>query len=218
MKIFKQPIGIFGGTFDPIHLGHLRLANEAYKQLGLKEVKFMPCGQSPLKKQQPIASAAERLAMINLAINSYPHFYIDDREIKQTEISYTVATLRSIRQEHPNTPLCFIMAMDAFAEFNLWHKYQEIMQLSHLIVANRTTDSPIIINKEILALLNSHQTTDIKDLHHNLAGKIYFLYMGSDPDISATTIRALIKQGKDASYMVPQTVWSYIQKHRIYIN
>jgi nicotinate-nucleotide adenylyltransferase len=174
MKNLNQPIGIFGGTFDPIHLGHLRLADEVYNQLGLKEIRFIPCNQSALKKQQPIASAADRLAMIKLAINPYSYFYADDQEIKQTGISYTVETLRSIRQENPNMPLCFIMAMDAFAEFNLWHKYQEITQLAYLIIANRT-------------------------------------------DISATAIRALIKQGKDASYMLPQIVWDYIQKHKLYI-
>jgi nicotinate-nucleotide adenylyltransferase len=174
MKTLNQPIGIFGGTFDPIHLGHIQVADKVYKQLGLKEIRFIPCSQSALKKQPPIASASDRLAMIKLAINTYPYFYVDDREIKQPGISYTVETLRSIRQEHPNTPLCLIMATDAFAEFNLWHEYQEIMQLAYLIITNRT-------------------------------------------DISATAIRALIKQGKDASYMLSQTVWNYIRKHELYL-
>jgi nicotinate-nucleotide adenylyltransferase len=214
MKNLKPPIGIFGGTFDPIHLGHLLLANEVYNQLNLRNLTFIPCQQSPLKKQPSIASATDRLAMIKLAIIKYPYFQADDIEIKRSGISYTIDTLRLIHQENPDTPICFVMAIDAFAEFKLWRQWQEILQLTHLIVSNRQ-NSPTITNKEILYLLKERQTFDTKDLQINLAGKIYFLNTSSS-SISATVIRAMLKKGKDASQMLPSSVWHYIRQHKLY--
>jgi len=208
----KQPIGILGGTFDPIHLGHIQLAQEAYKQLTLEKIIFIPCGQSPLKKNKPIASPVDRLAMVDLAISNYPYFYSDDREVTKNEISYTVETLRSLKKENPHASLCFIMAMDAFMHFDLWHKWQEILQLAHLIVANREGK---IVNKMAADLLAERRTFDIKDLQFCPAGRIYMFDM-KPCTISATTIRGLLKNNNDVSAMISPLVLDYIQRYRLY--
>jgi nicotinate-nucleotide adenylyltransferase len=207
------PIGIFGGTFDPIHLGHLHLAVEVYQQLNLKEIRFIPCNQSSLK-QQPIASGAHRLEMIKLAIKDYPQFNVDDCEISRRGISYAVDTLKFLHKKFHGFSFCFIMSMDAFAQFNLWHKWQEILTLTHLIIANRP-DSTMPTNQEVLQLLEKHQTFNPEDLVANIVGKIYFLNIKPNP-ISATMIRSFLKEGKEASAFLPQPVWNYIQQHHLY--
>lgn len=212
MKNLGKLIGIFGGTFDPIHLGHLNLANEVYRHLNLKEISFLPCNQSSIKKK-PVANIADRLAMLELAIRYYPYFNINDCEIKRSGISYTIDTLKFLRQEI-DSPLCFIMAMDTFAQFNLWHKWQEILTLTHLVIANRP-DNLMPTNKEILQLLNERQSREVKDLQANIAGKIYLINIKPNP-ISATLIRDLIKDGKDASHLLPRAVWNYIKQHNLY--
>lgn len=154
--------------------------------------------------------------MIDLAISNYPYFYNDAREITKGEISYTVDTLRSIREENPNSPLCFVMSMDAFAHFDSWHKWQEILQLAHLIVANREGSSEVI-NETISSLLKECQTSEVKDVTSNLAGNIYLIKIKPCP-ISATMIRDLLKSNKDVSDMISPVVWNYIQENKLYTN
>ena len=191
----SKPIGILGGTFDPIHLGHLALASEVYHQFDLQELRFIPCYQSPFKAK-PIATGEQRLRMIKLAIKNHPEFAIDDRELQRKGISYMVDTLKSLRQELSDTPLYLIMSMDAFAQFNSWHKWQKIIQLTNLIVANRPGSRTIINNKLKNLLIHP---------------------INIPPNsISATKIRKLIKEKKAASSLVPQAVWEYINENKLY--
>jgi len=186
----SKAIGILGGTFDPIHLGHLHLASEIYKQTKVKQIRFIPCCQSPFK-ERPMATDAQRLTMLKLATKNHPEFIIDDRELQRQGISYTIDTLKSLHQEFSNTPLYLIMSMDAFSKFKLWRNWQEISQLAHLVIADRL-GSKKITNKNVS-------------------------FINIDPlPISATKIRALIKNGKDASAMLPKTVWDFIKKNKIY--
>ena len=129
-------IGIFGGTFDPIHYGHLRPAQEAMQKLALAELRFVPAAQPP-HRPPPLASAAQRLAMIELAIRDLPGFRADDRELQRGGLSYTVLTLESLRAELGNTPLCLLVGADQFRNFETWHRWQEIPDLVHLVVLNR---------------------------------------------------------------------------------
>jgi len=129
-------IGLLGGTFDPIHKGHINIATALMQQLDFAQVQFIPCQRSP-HREQPIASAEDRLAMIKLAIEPYDRFTVNTIEIKKPGPSYTIDTLRSIHAEQPNKALCFILAMDAFAHFNQWRQWQEILNHCHLIVVNR---------------------------------------------------------------------------------
>jgi nicotinate-nucleotide adenylyltransferase len=190
----SKAIGILGGTFDPIHLGHLALATEVHKHFDLHEIRFIPCHQSPFK-EQPIATDEQRLAMLKLAIQNHPKFTIDDRELRRKDISYTVDTLKSIHQE-TDAKLYLIMSQDAFSQFNKWHKWQEIIQLADLIVANRPNSHPI-----------THD--ELKNL------SIHTINIPPNR-ISATEIRQLIKTGQDASSLVPKLVWEYIVKNKLY--
>jgi len=210
----QKPIGVLGGTFDPIHLGHLSLASEVYSQLDLQEIRFIPCYQSPLKGK-PIASGEQRSEMIKLAIKNRAEFSVDNRELQRKKISYTIDTVKSLRHEMKDVPLCLIMSMDAFCEFNLWHKWREIVQLAHLIVANRT-GSRAIANDEIKKLLQERQVFVTDKLIVESGGRIFFINIPVNP-ISATEIRRLIKSGESTQHLLPKGVWEYICENKIYM-
>lgn len=209
----SKPIGILGGTFDPIHLGHVHLAKEIYRHLPLQEIRFLPCNQ-PVHRNQPRANAADRLAMIKLAIANQPGLTIDNREIQRGGKSYMFDTLTSIRNEIGNTPLCLIMATDAFAGFTAWHRWQEIPNLAHLIIANRP-EQPPINDAQLLELLKKHQISDAKLLEQNSAGSILLLNIEELP-ISATEIREQLATGKQTKQLLAPAVWNYIQQHHLY--
>lgn len=214
-------IGIFGGTFDPIHLGHLHLANTVQKEANLQCIKIIPCYQSPLR-QLPIASAKDRATMIKLAIGKYPHLQLDERELSNLSPSYAVNTIESIRSEiGTQTSLCFIMGDDAFAQFNKWHNWQKILKLTHLIVTTRektfNADSYFLYSKKILDILYDHQVPLAWDLTTKPSGYIWLIDI-KPLDISATTIRALVKNGKyqATQKLLPDKVWEYIKEHGLY--
>ena len=192
----QKPIGILGGTFDPIHLGHLSLAKEVYKD-------------------KPIANGEQRSAMIKLAIKNRAEFSVDNRELQRKKISYAVDTVKSLRREMGDVPLCLIMSMDAFCEFNLWHKWREIVQLAHLIVANRT-GCRAVANDEIKKLLHERQISVTDKLKIELGGRIFFINILANP-ISATEIRSMIKSGESAQHLLPKGVWEYICENKIYM-
>lgn len=208
-----QPIGILGGTFDPIHLGHVHLANQVWRNCRLAKVIFIPCNQSPLRIK-PIANNVERLAMLQLALAEFPQFNIDDYEIKSSQLSYTLHTLQKLRLEYPKTPLCLIMGIDAFAKFDSWYHWQEIINFVHIIVADRP-NSPSIENQPILELINVHAIQSPSALQTKPQGYIYFTKINPLP-ISATQIRALIQKNNDASSLLHPRVWQYIREHNIY--
>lgn len=209
----KLPIGILSGTFDPIHIGHIHLATTIQKLCHLQKILLIPCSQSPLRNR-PIASAKDRLNMTKLAISGINHFFVDDREIKRAGLSYTIETLKSLRQEYINTPLALIMATDVFNRFNEWHEWQNILNFVHLLIANRP-GSWQITNKSALELLHKYQTIDIQQLQKQLSGLIYLADVKPLP-IAATQIRALIKEHKNASHLVTPDVWQYICKKQLY--
>ena len=129
-----QPIGLFGGTFDPLHYGHLRTAFELWQALKLSEVRFMPTG-SPPHREQPHAPAQLRLEMVKAAVADQPAFVVDDREVRRTGVSYSVDTLTEVRAEYPQRSLCLLLGMDAFLGLPNWHRWRELLDLAHIIVA-----------------------------------------------------------------------------------
>lgn len=224
-----QPVGIFGGTFDPIHLGHLHLARTVMQQAGLQSMKLIPCYQSPLRVR-PQASAVHRVAMIKLALAeiNIPHLTVDAREADSPHISYAVNTLQSLRDElGDDVPLCFIMAQDAFAKFTLWHDWQRILQLCHLIVTSRpSTDvgknvavaldaaapSLLALPSNFPAILVSQPSL----LATQAAGYVWFTDI-APLNIAATTIRVMLKAGEDdVSPFLPYTAWEYIKQQKLY--
>lgn len=208
-----SPIGIFSGTFDPIHLGHTHLASTIQQLCSLQRILFIPCLQSPLRNQ-PIASAQDRFEMVKLATNSINHFFADDREIKRAGLSYTIETLKSLRKEHINTPLVLIMGNDVFNRFDEWHNWQNILDFVHLLITNRQNPWKIT-NKNALELLYKYQTTDIQQLQKQIAGLIYSIDIEPLP-IAATKVRDLLREHKNIEHLVDHRVREYIYKKQLY--
>lgn len=206
-------IGILGGTFDPIHNGHIQIAKVVLDALHLSQIKFIPCYHPP-HREQPIASPTDRLAMVKLAIAPYLNFSVDEMEIHRKGISYSVDTLTQLRKKMPNESFCFILGADVFAQLHLWHEWKKIIDLTHLIIVGRPNISHDL-NSEIQALLNKNQTCDQHDLEKNLAGKIYYLD-NKFIDISATSIRSAIQSGEKNITGLDKRVEEYIFEKGLY--
>lgn len=209
-----QPIGILSGTFDPIHLGHTHLANKMLQLCNLQKILLIPCSQSPLRTQ-PIAPPTDRLNMVKLAIANQTQLSIDAREINQDGISYTIETLKSLRQKNKTTPLALIMGTDVFNRFIEWHEWQKILELVHLLIAHRP-GSWQITNPKAIELLRQWQITTPQELQKKIAGLIYLTNINPLP-IAATKIRTLLKNRKDASSLVAPAIWQYLCKKQLYI-
>ena len=211
-------IGVFGGTFDPIHFGHLRSALEICESLDLKEIRFIPC-RIPPHRGEPLADPMQRLAMVRAALAGQPDMVLDDREIKREGPSYMVDTLESLRNELNSEPLCLILGMDAFMGLSTWHRWQDLLNLAHLVVMQRPGKSLHDVNSqqaaEVSTLLKNRQVKDVKSLQTRTAGSI-FLHPISQLDISASKIRALVAKGKNPRYLLPDVVLQMIKVQKIY--
>jgi nicotinate-nucleotide adenylyltransferase len=210
-----KPIAILGGTFDPIHNGHLYLANAVAQKFNFNKTKFIPCHTPPHRKK-PIASTEQRIAMLEIAIKGNQFFELDDLEIKKGGVSYTIETLKLLREQLPDTPLCLIMGDDEFQSFVTWQKWDEILNYCHLIVVKRLAGKEEPLLPELTSLLAEKQTSDNNDLAKNLAGKIIQVEINALP-ISATKIRGLIKKGKSITGLVPTAVEKYIAEQGLYL-
>jgi len=204
-------IGLLGGTFNPIHFGHLRPCLDIAEQLDLDTVRIIPAKLPPLR-EKPTIKAEHRLEMVKLAIATEPRFVLDAREFQRNDVSYTVDTLRSLRQELGyDISLCWIMGMDAYHNFTQWHQWQEILQLCHLVVAHRPNYSPNE-NKQ----LNRYHTQNLCDLSQNPAGRIHFIAV-TQLDISATMLRQYRKGNRSLRYLLPDAVYNYINEKKLYL-
>ena len=209
-------IGLLGGTFDPIHFGHLGMAQELAEALALDTVKFIPAAVPPLKSQ-PSASAADRCAMVQLAIANNPDFQLDDRELKRTGPSYTVETLRSLRSElSEQDSLVLFIGSDAFKQFNRWHQWQEIIRLCHIaLVARPDSEVSTGLNPELVTFLQDHYTENAMDLQSESAGLITMQAI-TPLAISSSAIREQLKNRQSARYLTPDCVLDYIAQHGLY--
>jgi nicotinate-nucleotide adenylyltransferase len=197
------PMGIFGGTFDPIHYGHLRTAFELYQLLRLPEVRFMPAGNPP-HRETTFASNALRLRMVEVAIAGQPGFTLDDRELRRSGPSYSVDTLGDLRAEYPHRPLCLVIGMDAFLGLSAWHRWRELLDLGHLVVAHRPGwEAPT--TGTLGELLAARGTATVSDLHERTCGRIY-IHAVTQLEISSTEVRALIAAGRDPRFLMPDGV------------
>jgi len=208
-------IGIFGGTFDPVHHGHLRVALELYQQLGLDEVRFIPCRQPP-HRSMPLASDAQRLAMLQLALSGQSGFVIDERELQREGPSYMVDTLTSIRAEVGDVPVCLIVGADAFAKLAGWHHWRHLIELAHIVIAHRPGNA-FLLEDELLALYQRCQVDDAAELSRSQAGHILRCQV-TQLDISSVKIREELANGRSVRYLVPEDVWAYIQQQGLYQN
>ena len=209
----NKTIGIFGGTFDPIHYGHLRTAFELQQAVSLDEVRFIPCGDPP-HRSITAANAQQRFDMVALAIRDQTGFIADDREIKRQGASYTVDTLESLRAENPQASLCLILGMDAFLGLPKWHKWQRLLELANIIVAHRPgwrkpTDG------RLQEILKDQGTAFPGELHWHHAGRIY-IHAVTQLEIASSRIRDLISADFDARFLLPDIVNEHILKIRCY--
>ena len=210
-----KPLGILGGTFDPIHYGHLRPAREILRALDLAEIRFIPAACPP-HRRPPLATAEQRLSMVKLAVADTPGFSVDDRELKRGGLSYTVPTLESLRAEVADRPLCILMGADAFEGIETWRQWQRLPELAHMVVMARPGWA--VPSAEALpAWARGRLGNDPRELTLTPGGKIYFQTV-TPQDISATQIRAAIARDEPIEKLLPSTVADYIRRARIYIN
>ena len=208
-----SPIGIFGGTFDPIHYGHLRSAFELLQALDLAEIRFVPSGDPP-HRGHTFAPAALRYRMVEAAAAGQAGFVVDDRELEREGPSYTVDTLSSYREEHGATSLCLILGVDAYLGLTSWHRWDEILNLAHIIVAHRP-GWRLPDTGELGGLLAQNGTENIEDLHAAPCGCIYD-HAVTQLEIASTEIRKLIAAGRDPRFLMPDAVRDIIVESGCY--
>ena len=206
-------IGIFGGTFDPIHYGHLRTAFELLQALRLNEIRFMPAGNPP-HREVTVASAEVRLAMVQAATADQQGFVVDDREMRREGLSYSVDTMRTLRADFPGHSLSLIVGMDAFLGLPKWHQWRELLELAHLVVAHRPGWRAPSMGP-LGELLVDRGTGRINDLHETRAGCIY-IHAVTQLEISSTEVRKLIAAGRDPPYLMPDAVRAIIDQTGCY--
>ena len=213
-----KPIGILGGTFNPVHYGHLRIAEELGDALDLDEVRLMPANLPPLRTA-PGVPGRERLHMVRLAIAGNPRLIADEREVAKTSLCYTVDTLAELRAEFgAQRPICLMLGADAFARLHRWHRWHDLFELAHFAVAERGGHASIAtapLDPALAAELRARRVSEVGMLAAQPAGAIY-LAPTSVLQISATRIRGLISHGSSARYLLPPAVLDYIQTHGIY--
>lgn len=208
-----QLIAYFGGSFDPIHQGHLATADYLTTQLALKKLYFLPAYLSPLKSYS--LDSTHRVAMLNLAIGNTPKFAIDTQELLRPPPSYTINTLQALRLAYgTQQPLAFIMGMDSFINLPQWQNWQQLTDFAHLVVVSRPSYSPIF-STELQQWLNNRRCNEPQMLEYGASGLIYFVE--TPPyHISSTQLRAAIASGQTSKQTLPQSVIDYIYQHHLY--
>jgi nicotinate-nucleotide adenylyltransferase len=214
------PIGIFGGTFDPIHFGHLRLAQELAESMRMAEVRFMP-GGTPPHRALPQVTSEQRLDMARLAIDGNPLFTIDDREVRRSGPGYTVDTLTEVRREiGAERPLCLLLGADAFLELATWHRWHELFALAHLVVAHRPgfppESWPARMPEPLAREYSARLLRQPFAVHLAPAGGIATQAIAA-LDISASMIRDSLARGVSPRYLLPEPVLDYIRSQGLYV-
>ncbi len=204
-------MGIFGGTFDPVHNGHLQVADAVRRQLPMDKVLFIPT-RLPLLRGQPLADPVHRLEMVRLAVHGWPGFETDDREIRRPGPSYSVVTLEELRQELPLIPLCLILGIDTVLHLTEWHRWTELLELAHIAVMGR----PGWCLPTVLPNWWIQSKTDTgDDLVKRTAGSVVCVDV-PQLNISSTDVRTQILQGTVSTEILPEPVVNYIKEHALY--
>jgi nicotinate-nucleotide adenylyltransferase len=213
------PIALLGGTFDPVHYGHLRFADDVRHALALDEVRLVPA-RDPPHRAGPAATPADRLAMLRLGAAEFPGLVVDERELRRDGKSYTVLTLEELRHEDPQRPLWLLLGADAFRGLPAWHRWREIFALAHVVLVARpgvglTADLP----EELAAELRTRLARNPAVLFSTPAGAIFEEGITPQP-VAATEIRAQLARGDKGrsavAGLLPAAVLAYIEQHHLY--
>mgnify|MGYP003574390813 FL=1 len=206
----SRTVGVFGGTFDPVHNGHLRIALDALEVLGLEQVRLIPLAHA-VHRDQPETPAAMRLQMLKAAVAGRSDLVCDDRELRRQGPSYTVDTLKSLQRDLPERSLCLLLGEDAFNGFADWRDPQEILAIANLAVMQRPGEA-LPRPPALQRLLATHQTT-ARDLTRT--GQILFCPV-TQLDIASSDIRQRLASGRSVDFLLPPGVLALIQQHRLY--
>lgn len=205
-------IGVYGGTFNPVHYGHLRTALEVKELFDLEQLRLIPC-RLPPHRQQPDVDGEMRLAMLNLALADTPGLFADRRELDREGPSYMVDTLASLRAENPDSALILFIGGDAFAGLERWHLWKRLFDYAHIVVMTRPACQMPVISE----FLSERLTDKRRQLQQTKAGRLFFQAVTA-LDISATAIRQLIAAGRSPKFLLPDAVIAYIQQHQLYLS
>jgi nicotinate-nucleotide adenylyltransferase len=206
-------IGVFGGTFDPVHFGHLRAAIEAMERLKLTNLRLLPAGTPP-HRSQTFASSDHRLAMLRLALERHEDLWTDDREIKRGGYSYMVETLAEIRNEEGDVPLLLLIGQDAANSLDSWHQWSDLFELAHLVIMRRP-DSRHVYSGALFKEIQPRLVSDANKLQSAAAGLVLPLEV-TQLAISSTGIREQMTAGQSARFLLPDSVIAYIRDHELY--
>ena len=210
-------VGILGGSFDPIHLGHLRSAEEVREALALERVYFLPANQPPHKPERRLAAGADRLAMVERAIADHPAFRLCALEIERGGTSYSVDTLEAFADIEPGADLHFVVGIDAFREIQTWKEVARLFELSSFVVTDRPPD---VVERSIEHLPVAAREAfcydpDTLSYRHRSGTRLRFLPI-TGIDISATAVRERVRRGQSIRYLVPPEVERYIRERKLY--
>ena len=210
-------IGLFGGTFDPIHWGHLRSAEEVREAFRLDRIHFIPAAVPPLKRKAATTPALDRLAMVRRAIAGNPAFAVSDVELRRPGKSFSIDTLRYFRRRRPKDALYFILGMDAFHDIGMWKDFQELFSLSHFIITSRPDCGELFKLGDIPVAARKLFCYDLqKNAYRHRSGTRLHYFKLTDIAISASDIRFRVKAGKSIRYLVPPAVERYIRRRGLY--
>ena len=218
-----RQIGILGGSFDPVHMGHIGLAQETYEKFGLDQILFVPVFQSPHKKNIPMTTTFHRMAMLRLALRNSAHFDISDMEVRREEISYTIDTLNRFRLIYPSSELFLIIGYDNLLELDAWKDALKIMKNYNILVASRPGIKTIPSEENVLGMFNGDSPycscktrSGNLEFFHQEAGTRLVIYDISPRDISSSVVRERFASRKSVDNLLPPEVETYIIEHQIY--
>ena len=207
-------VAIMGGTFDPIHNGHLRTAVDIVDRFHFTQLRLVPCFK-PVHKSHPSISAKQRLDMVSLAVQSHPNLLVDEREIQRTGPSYTIDTLIELRNElGPDVSITMVVGMDSFISLPRWHQWQRILNYAHILVVSRPGWHPEF-GIELQELVEKSRAQSTAELQSAPAGKIHMETLTA-LGISSSMIRSLCEHNKSIAYLLPESVHAYIDQHTLY--
>ena len=212
-------LGILGGTFDPIHMGHLRTAEETGQELGLEKVYLIPSASPPHKTREPVAPFKHRLAMVQLAASGSSLLEVLDLEGKRPGLSYSIETLKEFHKIFsPDPELFFILGVDAFLEINTWKDYQELFNYAHFVIIERAGFQPQDLKAFLLSLGLEVKKAKQSDVFITQSRNTVALNTTTYIDISSTQIRKLVAGGRSIRFLLPESVRKYIEEKGLYKN